>query len=189
MLTSAGLLLLLSRADPVAVVAVLKELGAPPRLAMLVEGESLLNDGSAVMLFLIFLRLVEDPSQDHADLTWLDMSHDFTYLAGGALLWGLTTGYCTYLWICMFDDATVDITTLILGVFITFYVAEHMMHVSGILALVAISIRIDEFCVQNDGFCIQNDEFCNINDASLRPGGVRPIPRAEQELHDVQGGD
>ncbi len=42
---------LISATDPVAVIALFKELGAPKRLTILVEGESLLNDGTALVLF------------------------------------------------------------------------------------------------------------------------------------------
>ena len=49
---------ILSATDPVAVVAVLHTLGAPKQLSTLIEGESLLNDGSAYVMFLVFLDLV-----------------------------------------------------------------------------------------------------------------------------------
>lgn len=45
---------MLSATDPVAVVALLKELGAPEQLALGIEGESLFNDGTAAALFLLF---------------------------------------------------------------------------------------------------------------------------------------
>jgi NhaP-type Na+/H+ and K+/H+ antiporter len=45
---------LISATDPVAVVALLKDVGASKRLGTIIEGESLLNDGSAFVLFLIF---------------------------------------------------------------------------------------------------------------------------------------
>lgn len=44
--------------DPVAVVALLKELGAPLKFNVLIEGESLLNDGTAMVFFQVFLNLV-----------------------------------------------------------------------------------------------------------------------------------
>ena len=54
---------IVSATDPVAVVSILKELGASKRLATLIEGESLLNDGSAFVLYVIALQFVkgEDP--------------------------------------------------------------------------------------------------------------------------------
>jgi NhaP-type Na+/H+ or K+/H+ antiporter len=45
---------IISATDPVAVVALLKELGASRRLATLIEGESLFNDGTAMVCFLVF---------------------------------------------------------------------------------------------------------------------------------------
>lgn len=49
----------LSATDPVAVVALLKELGASVKFNTLVEGESLLNDGTAMVFFLLFMSLVK----------------------------------------------------------------------------------------------------------------------------------
>lgn len=50
---------IVSATDPIAVVALLKEVGADPRLSTLIEGESLLNDGTAMVAFLIFLNIAE----------------------------------------------------------------------------------------------------------------------------------
>ena len=50
---------IISATDPVAVVALLRDLGASRRLATLIEGESLLNDGTAMVVFLVLLDIVE----------------------------------------------------------------------------------------------------------------------------------
>jgi len=50
---------IISATDPVAVVALLKELGASKKLATMIEGESLFNDGTAMVLFLIVLEFEE----------------------------------------------------------------------------------------------------------------------------------
>lgn len=49
---------IVSATDPVAVVALLKELGASKRLSTIIEGESLFNDGTAFVCFLVFQDLV-----------------------------------------------------------------------------------------------------------------------------------
>ena len=54
---------IISATDPVAVVALLKELGASKRLATLIEGESLFNDGTAMVVFLVLLDIVEGNPQ------------------------------------------------------------------------------------------------------------------------------
>ena len=50
---------IISATDPVAVVSLLKELGASRRLATLIEGESLLNDGTAMVVFLLLIEMVK----------------------------------------------------------------------------------------------------------------------------------
>jgi NhaP-type Na+/H+ or K+/H+ antiporter len=50
---------ILSATDSVAVVALLKELGASKRLSTLIEGESLMNDGTAMVVFLVLFDMVE----------------------------------------------------------------------------------------------------------------------------------
>lgn len=57
-----GLLLgsILSASDPVAVVALLKELGTPITFNILLEGESLFNDGTATVFFIVFMTWIED---------------------------------------------------------------------------------------------------------------------------------
>lgn len=50
---------IISATDPVAVVALLKELGASKKLSTLIEGESLLNDGTAMVAFFVILDFVK----------------------------------------------------------------------------------------------------------------------------------
>lgn len=50
---------IISATDPVAVVALLKELGVSKRISTLIEGESLLNDGTALVLFIALLYIEE----------------------------------------------------------------------------------------------------------------------------------
>ena len=139
-----------SATDPVAVVAVLKDLGAPARLSMLVEGESLLNDGTAVMLFVVFLQLVKNDNEDETHLTPEFLLWSLARIGGVALAWGLSMAAVTYYWVKAFKDVTIDITVLIIGVFLTFYVAEHVLHVSGILAIVVYGL----FLARNKSFAM-----------------------------------
>lgn len=50
---------MISATDPIAVVALLKEIGASKQLTILIEGESLLNDGTAMVAFLLILAAAE----------------------------------------------------------------------------------------------------------------------------------
>ena len=138
--------------DPVAVTALLHELGAPGRLGMLVEGEALLNDATAVMLFLIFAEILRDES---LNLTAATLAGKFLYLGLGAIAWGCFMGAITYQWLKAFRDVTIDITCLVVGVFMVFYVGEHVFHVSGILSVVVYGL----FLARNKTSCMKHEEL------------------------------
>ncbi len=78
---------LISATDPVAVVAVFREVGVPRRLLTLVEGESLLNDGVAIVLFAI---LVEAATGEPVSVTAGVI--DFVLVFGGGALIGIALG-------------------------------------------------------------------------------------------------
>ena len=129
--------------DPVAVLSLFDEAEAPPRLAVLVEGESLLDDGIAIVLFSTLLELVRQASP--AELTGLTLFSierlgvivaDFLVFGIGGILVGFVIGYVTYriLWV-MDDQANLFLISFV-AAYGSFYVAEHVLHVSGILATV-----------------------------------------------------
>lgn len=78
---------IISATDPVAVVALLKELGASKRLATMIEGESLLNDGTAMVVFLVLLDIVEGNSA-----TFWGIIFKLVRLSIGGPLLGLVVG-------------------------------------------------------------------------------------------------
>jgi NhaP-type Na+/H+ or K+/H+ antiporter len=59
---------LLSATDPVAVVALLKELGASKKLSTIIEGESLMNDGTAIVVFQLFLKMAMGQNSDWSSI-------------------------------------------------------------------------------------------------------------------------
>ena len=74
-----------------AVVALLKELGVSKRISTLIEGESLLNDGTAYVIFLILLEVVADEKYK-AELTAKAVVGQFFYLALLGPIIGLIAG-------------------------------------------------------------------------------------------------
>ena len=78
---------IVSATDPVAVVVLLKELGASRRLATLIEGESLLNDGTAMVVFLVLLDIVKG-----IKLTATDILIRFVRLSFGGTILGILGG-------------------------------------------------------------------------------------------------
>lgn len=130
----------ISATDPVAVVALLKELGASKKLGTLIEGESLLNDGTAIVLFMVFFLGISGEATDTNGFV------EFLRVSFGGIGIGLFVGWIVLRWIKgVFNDAMVEISVVVAAAYITFYVAEHFFHVSGVLALVALGLLIGGF--------------------------------------------
>ena len=78
---------IISATDPVAVVSLLKELGVTKRISTLIEGESLLNDGTALVLFLVLVEIVKGE-----DLSAWDIIGQFCKMSLLGPLLGLAFG-------------------------------------------------------------------------------------------------
>lgn len=81
---------IISATDPVAVLALFKEYGAPRRLSLIFEGESIFNDGTAVALFLVILAVAESGVYHSTDLLYGTMS--FIGMIAGGIFFGLIFG-------------------------------------------------------------------------------------------------
>jgi len=125
----------ISATDPVAVVALLKDLGASKKLGTLIEGESLLNDGTAIVIFMVFFLGMTGAASDNSPF------FEFFRVALGGTAIGLIIGFIVLAWLKrVINDAMVEISVVIAGAYLTFYIAEHTFHVSGVLALVALGL-------------------------------------------------
>ena len=124
---------LISATDPVAVVALFKELGAPKRLMILVEGESLFNDATAIVLFNVLLGLAVGGAA--ATLSVSSAIISFLTVFTGGIAVGAVLAF-TFAQILSFvrDDELVEITLTTIVAYMSFIVAEHYLHVSGVMA-------------------------------------------------------
>ena len=126
-----------SATDPVAVVSLLKELGASKKLGTLIEGESLLNDGTAIVIFMVFFLGMTGAASDSSPII------EFLRVALGGTLIGIVVGALTINWVRrVFNDALVEISVIIAAAYLTFYMCEHFFHVSGVLGLVALGLAM-----------------------------------------------
>jgi len=82
---------LISATDPVAVVALLKEISSRKRLETLIEGESLLNDGTAIVMFTLFYTMITVTNSSSFDL--LSVSLEFLWVVSLGLIIGLLLGW------------------------------------------------------------------------------------------------
>lgn len=142
-LTQASLLVCLllgaivSATDPVAVVAIFKDLGAPQRLAILVEGESLFNDATAIVVFTIISAMLlgqSDPTLFSGIASFLKV------FFGGILIGYLTARLICFLLVHVGDSNVPKITLTISLAYLSFIIAEHSLHVSGVMAVVTAAL-------------------------------------------------
>ena len=126
---------LISATDPVAVVALFKDLRVPGRLSVLVDGESLFNDGTAIVLFLIILSA--GASGGVGPLTVVRGAVEFVWVSVGGLGVGALTAvlYGRVVRLAE-DDPLVEIALSTVLAYTAFVVGHHYLHVSGILAVV-----------------------------------------------------
>lgn len=124
---------IVSATDPVAVVAIFKDLGAPKRLAILVEGESLFNDATAIVAFTILSSMIlgeSDPSVIGGIGSFL------TVFVGGIVV-GFVMARLVCWMLRWIGESVLARTTLTIGLaYLSFIIAEHHLHVSGVMAVV-----------------------------------------------------
>jgi CPA1 family monovalent cation:H+ antiporter len=133
---------ILSATDPVAVIALFKQLGAPKRLTVLVEGESLFNDATAIVLASILIAGIgADVGEQHTDLASAGV--EFLQVFFGGLLVGWMLGIVTgSLLGRVRADIYIETTLTTILAYASFLVAEQMFHVSGVVAVVAAGLTV-----------------------------------------------
>ena len=124
---------IIATTDPIAVIAVFREVGAPRRLTSLVEGESLLNDAAAIALTASLLAIVTGGLQP----SFTDIARDFAWdFVGGALL-GLTLGRVAVALLGRLDEGgPAEITVSVALAYLAYALGEVYAGVSGVVATV-----------------------------------------------------
>ncbi|EGR31636.1 sodium hydrogen exchanger family protein, putative [Ichthyophthirius multifiliis] len=123
---------ILCATDSVAIVDLLKELGASVRFNTLFQGESLLNNGTAMVFYQVFINLDKGKS-----FNFFDVIFNFTYVSIGGPIFGLLMGILGSYWIrrIIRDDVVTCMVSFVIC-YICFFLAEYtFLGVSGILAV------------------------------------------------------
>jgi len=128
---------LISATDPVAVIALFKELGVSRRLAVLVEGESLFNDATAIVLFNIVLGFLLTGQYDWADSLSAVPGFVRVFIGGAGV--GVIGGLLfseLMVRLAQSGRGIILVFTLIMA-YSAFIVAEQIFHVSGVMSVLA----------------------------------------------------
>jgi CPA1 family monovalent cation:H+ antiporter len=136
---------LIAATDPVAVIAMFKDNRTEGRLRLLVESESLFNDGVAAVLF----TLAVAGMQAAGTPTWLNAGETLLLTAGGGIAIGLACAGLTILVVGRTTDHLVESTLTTVAAYGSFLLAERF-HVSGVLSTVAAGLVVGSLAVLRD---------------------------------------
>jgi CPA1 family monovalent cation:H+ antiporter len=123
--------LLISATDPVAVIAMLKELKIAGRLRVLIETESLLNDGTVAAMFAVLVATGDFSKLSAGAFAW-----NFAVVVAGGLTAGVAVGWLGLRFVGRTNDHLVELSFSTVVAFGSFWVAEHFGF-SGVLSTVA----------------------------------------------------
>src|SRR5271168_5138566 len=125
--------------DPAAVIAVFRDVGAAARLTRLVEGEALLNDAAAIVMFVVLLGMIV--SGREPDMVGGPAQFVVSFLGGAAL--GVVAGRA-FLQLIPWtrDDRLAEATLTVALAYLVFIAAEHVFHVSGVVAVLTAGLTV-----------------------------------------------
>jgi Na+:H+ antiporter len=127
---------LIAATDPVSVIAAFRELRAEPRVSMVVESESLLNDGVAAVGFAVLSAIAAGASPGAASVV-----PAFVWTLGGGVIVGVVVSGAILLIVGRTDDPLVEITLTTLAAYGSFLIAEHV-HASGIISALCAGLMV-----------------------------------------------
>jgi monovalent cation/hydrogen antiporter len=127
---------IVSPTDPVAATAIARRLGIPRRIVTIVEGESLVNDATALVLWATAVTAVVAGTFSVAEATF-----EFVFSIVGGVLIGLAVGWLVALVRIRLDNIPAEITIALLTGYLA-YIPAQALHVSGVLAAVTVGVYL-----------------------------------------------
>ena len=145
---------LLSATDPTSIISVLKRTNATERLRILLEGESLFNDVTAIVLFSILISIAAQTEESvSASMILIRFSEVFI----GGIVSGIIIGFIASRLIKLLDNQQAFVIISILSAYSSFIIADGVLHFSGVIAVLICGITIGSLNTER----LTNNSFAN----------------------------
>jgi Na+:H+ antiporter len=148
--------IIIAPTDPVSVIATFKRLGVIRRFQLIVAGESLFNDGVAIVVYSILVTIIEAGS-----ITGLDVLTTTIIKVFGGIILGYVAGYIVHLIFCWTDDLYVKTLLTFIIAFGVFRLAEQFQS-SGVIAVVLAGLILNFRCRNFGGVSEKGEEVLEI---------------------------
>ncbi len=146
---------ILAATDPVSVVNQLNAMQAPEDIKTLFEGESLFNDATAVVLFSVFLSLALDGGSASAGSFLIH----FCVVFFGGVIAGVVAGLVSAQVVSLLKNPESSAFVMLFTAFGSFFLAEHLLHVSGIMAVMFAALVLRSRLEGGDQSLVDGTEF------------------------------
>lgn len=145
---------LISPTDPIAVLGIMKKVGAPKKLETKIVGESLFNDGVGVVIFLTIYQIAKGTTE----LSFTHIAELFLVEVVGGIALGLAIGWLTYRLLKSIDDYDMEVIITLAAVMGGTLVAQHL-HVSAPLAMVTAGLIVGNDTVRNSSMSEITEQY------------------------------
>jgi CPA1 family monovalent cation:H+ antiporter len=145
---------LISPTDPIAVLGILKQAGAPKKLETKIVGESLFNDGVGVVIFLTIYQI----AKGGAHVSIVHVAEMFLVEVGGGIVLGLLLGWITYRLLKSIDDYDTEVIITIAAVMGGTVLAQYL-HLSAPLAMVTTGLMVGNDTVRKSAMSEVTEQY------------------------------